>query len=53
MGMRHQKLKISHIDIRPCSCIKGFFAAQVLSSTVTNAIEILYGGETSETAWKY
>ena len=46
---RCPKLKRAHIDITPFSCMKVSFAAQVLSSTVANAIEMLYEDETSET----
>ena len=46
---RCPKLTKSHIDITAFSCMKVSYAAQVLSSTVANAIEMLYGDETTET----
>ena len=46
---RCPKLKKAHIDITAFSRLKVSYAAQVLSSTVANAIEMLYGDETSET----
>ena len=46
---RCPKLKKAHIDITAFSCMKVCFAAQVLSSTVANALEMLYGDATSET----
>lgn len=43
------KLTRNHIDISSYGCMKVSLAAQVLSSTVANALELVYGAETSET----
>ncbi|CAG2208384.1 THAP9 [Mytilus edulis] len=43
------KLTRNHIDISSFGCMKVSLAAQVLSSTVANALELVYGAETSET----
>lgn len=43
------KLSRNHIDISSFGCMKVSYAAQVLSSTVAGALELLYGPEVSET----
>lgn len=43
------KLTRSHITITPFGCMKVNMAAQVLSFTVANALEMLYGDNISET----
>jgi hypothetical protein len=43
------KLTRSHITITPFGCMKVNMAAQVLSLTVANALEMLYGDNISET----
>ena len=43
------KLTRSHIDLTAYSCMKVNLAAQVLSSSVASALEVLYGEQVSET----
>ena len=43
------KLNRAHIDITPFGCMKVNLAAQVMSSTVANALELHYPGQTVET----
>ncbi|CAC5374861.1 THAP9 [Mytilus coruscus] len=43
------KLTRKHIDMSTFGCMKVNFAAQVLSSTVANALEMLYGDNVTET----
>lgn len=43
------KLTRQHIDITPFGCMKVNYAAQILSSSVANALELMYGDNVSET----
>ena len=46
---RCNKLTRAHINLTPFGCMKVNLAAQVLSSTVADAVEMLYGENTAET----
>lgn len=46
---RCPKLTRAHVDLTSYGCMKVSFAAQVMSSTVADAIELLYGPDRSET----
>jgi hypothetical protein len=46
---RCPKLTRAHVDLTSYGCMKVSYAAQVMSSTVANAIELLYGPDRSET----